>query len=280
VDKIEDFIEKLRPRIIACLQPGIDPIRYLAALSEYFRSNQNLFQCDAVSLERSIIDAAFLGLELGPPFDLAAIVAYKDRKSNGPPLANLIIEYRGHMIQVYRTGRIRSIAARPVYEKDIFDFQFGRQPVLTHRPTNEPDRGGLVHAYAVVHFVDGGSAIEVINRHDAAKAMADSPGADRPGSLWKTRSAEMWTKTAIKKLINRMPRAPAVGGRKARGDPPPRFAELLKAVSVSPELYQTALTDLDLAYPSDTGSIAAVLAHMRTLYKLKHDADSKKDPSN
>jgi phage RecT family recombinase len=272
----ENWIETIRPRIIAGLLPDVDTKRYLAILTEYIYRNPALLRCDLASLEKAVIDAALLGLELGPPFDLATIVYYRDKKSNGPPVASLLVEYRGHMVQVYRTGRVRSIEARPVYAKDSFDYRFGRQPVLTHRPAAEADRGQLVFAYAIAELAGGCTAMEVINAHDAARALADSPGADKPGSLWKTRTAEMWTKTAIKKLINRMPRAPAASPR-ARGDPPPQFAELLHAVSISPELYQVALNDLDLPTPFDDGSIAATLARMRTLYRSKKQTDTHKD---
>lgn len=277
----QNWVDSIRARILAGLLPDVDPKRYLAILVEYLYRNPALFRCDPATLEQAVIDAAFLGLELGPPFDLATIVYYRDKKNHGPPVASLLIEYRGHMIQVYRTGRVKSIEARPVYDADSFDYHFGRDPVLIHRPAAGGDRGKLIHAYAIAELTGGGMAMEVINQHDAARALADSPGAEKPGSLWKTRTAEMWTKTAIKRLINRMPRAPAVATR-ARGDPPPRFAELLHAVSISPDLYRTALNDLDLALPSDAGSISAILARMRTLYKLqkKTETDTQTPPPN
>jgi recombinational DNA repair protein RecT len=150
---------------------------------------------------------------------------------------------------------------------------------LTHRPTNEPDRGQLAYAYAIAELSGGGAVVEVINQHDADRARADSPGANRSDSFWRTRTAEMWTKTAIRKLLNRMPRALARPAIKSRGDPTPEILELINAVCVSPEIYKQTLNDLEIAYPTDSGSIAAILSRMRMLYKLKKQSTKIKEPS-
>jgi recombination protein RecT len=177
--RVEDYIDKLRARLLAALPLDIDSRHWLAVLAEYLQRNPKLFSCTAISLEGAIVDAAMLGLELGPPFDMASIIPFKSRRLPSP-VASLVIEYRGHMAQVYRTGRVRTIEARPVYHQDVFDYQFGREPVLLHRPANDPNRGKLIYAYAIAYFCDGGLAVEVINQHDAARARADSPDAGRP----------------------------------------------------------------------------------------------------
>jgi phage RecT family recombinase len=261
------YVETIRDRVAAVLSPEKPPGRYLAIVAEYLTRNPDLFQCERFSLQEAIVDAAILGLELGSPFDLATIIPYKDR--DGRKFATLVVEYRGHMAQVYRTGRVKSIEARPVYKHDTFEYRFGKKPALNHQPTIIGDRGPLVHAYAIAQLTDGGTAFEVINQHDAAKAKADSPGAEKPGSLWKTRTAEMWTKTAIKKLVNRLPRGPS-GGSMATSPPwAADYDKLVNAVSVSPELYRQAVADLEVNSLSDPLSIRAVLAYMRTLYRTK-----------
>jgi recombination protein RecT len=275
--KITQYVDSIRSRIIAVLPPEVVADRYLSALTEYLFRNQDIFNCDRCSIDNAIIDAALLGLELGPPLDLATIIPYKKDKS-GPPHAGLVVEYRGHMIQVYRTGWIKSVEARPVYENDHFEFEFGRRPALCHRPTKEKNRGALVYAYAIAHLSAGGSAIEVINRHDADRARADSAGANKPGSLWQTRVAEMWTKTAIKKLVNRMPRTATAASSKAGGDLPPQYTDLINAVMTCPDIYKSALNDLQLETPSDMGSIDAVLGRMRSIYRSQYKNGSDDPP--
>lgn len=269
------YVAELADRIKAVLPPEKAAGIYLATTTEYLIRHPDLFQSERRSLDEAVVNAAMLGLELGAPFDLAALIPYKDR--DGRIFANLVVEYRGHMVQVYRTGKVKSIEARPVYASDVFEYEFGRRPRLVHQPTIDVHRGKLVYAYAVAQLADGGSAMEVITAHDADKARADSPGADRPGSLWKKREAEMWTKTAIKKLVNRLPRSLTAGGPSTGTDPPPEYADLLKAVCVSPDLYSAAISELKIEFPADVLSIRAVLACMRRLYRSQQNGS--KDPS-
>lgn len=273
--KAAAYVNELADRIKAVLPPEKAPGPYLAVTSEYLFRHPDLFHCERRSLDEAVVNAAMVGLELGAPFDLATIIPYKDRE--GRFFANLVVEYRGHMVQVYRSGKVRSIEARPVYAQDKFEYEFGRQPRLVHQPSIVGPRGTLTYAYAVAQLADGAAAIEVINRHDAEKARADSPGADRPGSLWQKRAPEMWTKTAIKKLVNRLPRTGTGGGMTSGTDPPPEYADLIKAVCVSPDLYKVALSDLEIDFPTDVVSIRAVLAYMRKLYRSQRNETS--DPS-
>jgi recombination protein RecT len=273
--KTSAYVNELADRIKSVLPPEKAAGPYLAVTLEYLIRHPELFHCERRSLDEAIVNAAMVGLELGSPFDLATIIPFKDRE--GRIFANLVVEYRGHMVQVYRTGKVRSIEARPVYTEDKFEYEFGRQPRLVHQPSIVGPRGALTYAYAIAHLADGGTAIEVINRHDADKARADSPGADRPGSLWLKRSAEMWVKTAIKKLVNRLPRTATGGGVTSGTDPPPEYADLINAVCVSPDLYKVALSDLEIEFPSDVVSIRAVLAYMRKLYRSQRKPTS--DPS-
>jgi phage RecT family recombinase len=274
---VDDYVAELSERIESVLPADKAPATFLAVTTEYLLRHPDLFRAERRSLDQAIVDAAMLGLELGAPFDLATIIPYKDRE--GRIFANLIVEYRGHMVQVYRTGKIRSIEARPVYEADRFEFEFGRRPLLAHQPAIVGARGALVYAYAIAQLSDGGSAMEVITKHDADKARGDSPTADRPGSLWRKRPAEMWTKTAIKKLVARLPRTAKGGGTTTGTDPPREYADLVNAVCVSPDLYRSALNDLEIAFPADVVSIRAVLAYMRKLYRSQQQQNGTPDPS-
>lgn len=276
---VADYVLSITDRIVAVLPPDKLPDIYVATVKEYLFRNPDLFQCERRSLDEAIVDAALLGLELGPPFDLATIIPYKPRDAQ-IAMANMVVEYRGHMVQVYRSGKVKTIEARAVYQSDKFEYQHGRRPMLMHQPTIDINRGPLVYAYAIAQLTDGGSATEVITRHDADRARADSPTANRPGSVWKTREAEMWIKTAIKKLAARLPRtlatAPGPGGL----DPPKDYADLVKAVSVSPELYRQAISELKIDFPSDVISIRAVLSYMRKLYRTtaKELSKTAQDP--
>lgn len=273
--KPADYLKGITGRIVAVLPAGKEADTYIANIAEYLTRNPDLFQCENHSLQDAIIDAARLGLELGEPFDLAIILPYKNHKKN-IILANLVIEYRGHMVQVYAGGKVKAIEARAVYEADQFEYIYGKNPVLNHQPSILAKRGGIIHAYAIAQLQDGGTAVEVINRHDADRARADSPGSGRPDSLWVRREADMWIKTAIKKLVNRLPRSasPAVGSGFAGPGPidtpaPEEYEKLFNAVLIAPDTYKQAINELPFDFPLNSESIHAVLDLMRARYRAE-----------
>jgi recombinational DNA repair protein RecT len=168
------------------------------------------------------------------------------------------------MALVYRTGRVFAIEARPVYADDVFDYEFGLRPKLYHKRATGANRGALVHAYAIARFGGQNTCFEVITRHEAEQARKDSPGANKATSLWKTRPAAMWTKTAIKKLANNLPRDAVEGPAPA---PAASYEQLINAVSKSPHLYRTALDALGFGFPKDPAAVDTVLSTMRDLYR-------------
>lgn len=265
-------MDELKPRIGRVL-PGEKPVAlYCATTAEYLRRNPELLKCERHSLDEALVDAALLGLELGAPFDLAEVIPFKNQDS-GIYYASLVVQYRGHMALVYRSGVVEVITAKGVYSEDLFEYEFGTRRELRHVPTNDQKRGELVYAYALAQLKGGASDFEVITRHDAEAARKDSPNSHKPSSLWRKRPAEMWCKTAIKRLANRLPRRTA--GREAAQEvsaPAPEFGELLKAIGIAPDLYRTAINELKIEFPSDTVSIRATLALMRRLHKEKHGA--------
>lgn len=269
-DPVGDFYRGIKSRIATVLPPEINAARYGAVTLEYLRRNGDLLKCDRYSLTEAVVNAAMLGLELGLPFELAEVLPFKS-KDRGL-MAHLIVQYRGHMALVYRSGMVKTITARPVYANDFFKYEFGSAGFLRHQPTSE-ERGELVRAYALAHLKGGAIEYEVITHHDANAARKDSPGAASANSLWNKRPAEMWCKTAIKKLANRLPRRTAHGGGVSDREAfAPEITELLKAITIAPDLYSAALSELNLEFPSDIVSTGATLAHMRRLHKQRSGA--------
>jgi len=266
-----DYIDGLRDRIVSALPGYVSKGVFLSAAIEFLIANPKALSYDRQSLDRAIIGAAFLGFPLGEPFSLATIGGFKNRRESASArLASLMIEYRGHMALVYRSSRVVAIEARPVYSADAFDYDLGPGAYLHHKKATEADRGALVHAYALARLPGNNTSIEVITRHEAEQARKDSPNAHKSASLWQTRPAAMWCKTAIRKLTKHLPRAgadrPETAGRIAGAA---AYKELINAILMSPELYKKAIDHLSFEFPIDPDSIAIVLDTMRDLYKAE-----------
>jgi recombination protein RecT len=104
----------------------------------------------------------------------------------------------------YRSGEFSSIYAQEVYENDTFEYEYGLETKLVHKPVLE-DRGEVIAYYAVFKLKNGGSSFVVMSKDDAlrhakkySKAFNNSP--------WTTGSFdEMAKKTCIKKLLKYAP---------------------------------------------------------------------------
>ena len=72
-----------------------------------------------------------LGLEPNTPLGQAYLIPYTVK---GVPTVQFQIGYKGLIDLAYRSGEIESIQAHVVYENDSFDFNYGLEPKLMHKP--------------------------------------------------------------------------------------------------------------------------------------------------
>jgi phage RecT family recombinase len=169
----------------------------------YLAEHPELMACEERSIKSAILRGCQLGLEIGGLSHQAALASYKSGDQGAPRNCQLLIEYRGRMELCHRGGLLEGFTAEAVYSGDHFEVQHGTAPQLHHCPTLD-QRGELVAAYAIAQFSTGGRLFVVIDQEAAARAMADSPGGNKATSLWKTRPAAMWVKTALLRLCNRI----------------------------------------------------------------------------
>ena len=111
---------------------------------------------------------------------------------------------------LWRTGQIRDIndqvVTKPEYDEDRFDYEEGSTGFIKHRPRlDRKDTDTIVAAYCVVNLVNGGSIREVVGEADLKKiaAMSRSPAT----RAWPMQMAR---KAAIRRVMGKMPRDPAV----------------------------------------------------------------------
>lgn len=170
------------------------------ALSQIYR-NPQLSLCDHVSLMRSIIEAASLGLSFA--LGRAYLVPFNNKvKTPGKPdswrmEAQFMPGYQGLVDLVRRSASVKTVIADAVYEGDTFAFRRGLETDhFEHEPLTEPDDAKLTHTYCLIRFNDGGYQIVVLTKKQIDKVRGRSKS--QGNGPWVTDYARMAIKTAVK----------------------------------------------------------------------------------
>ncbi|HSM93424.1 MAG TPA: recombinase RecT [Anaeromyxobacteraceae bacterium] len=168
----------------------------------------------ADSIAEAAIACHHLGLEIG---DQAYLVPYKDK---GVPKAKLMVGPRGLIALAYRSGFVKSIVARTVFDGDEFDYNLGTNEIShrkalhgrrewtneetgqTRRPTAEQ---AITHAYVMIETTTDGKILEVLTWEDIAFYRSFSKADSGP---WFENYEGMCRKTAIKRGLEFVPRSP------------------------------------------------------------------------
>lgn len=184
----------MRPQIARALPRHMDPDRLARVAMTVLRQTPQLGQCTPESFLGALMTCAQLGLEPGP-LGHAYLVPYGRE-------VTFIPGYRGLVELARRSGQVQSVQARIVRDGDEFDYEFGLEPKLYHRPTADADKP-VTHAYAVLRLKDGGVDFDVMTRAEIDAIRKRSRTGDR--GPWATDYAEMAKKTVLRRLLKTAP---------------------------------------------------------------------------
>jgi len=172
-----------------------------------------------------MITCASLGLEPNTPLNHAYLIPFEKRRKNeqgrwetASVEVNLILGYQGLIDLARRTGSLVSLHADVVYEGDEFEFHYGTDQRLFHRPVGDTEGRKPIYAYAYAKLSDG-EAFEVLpyanvlKIRDATqayrKAMEDKARGDKnwATSPWIAYEREMAAKTMVRRLSKWLPKS-------------------------------------------------------------------------
>lgn len=202
---IKDYIKLYEKEIARALPSVISPERFSRIAMTAVSQNPKLAQCNAKSFIGAMLTSAQLGLEPNTPLGQAYLIPYNNNKQNTIE-CQFQIGYKGLIDLAHRSGELQCIEAHIVYENDEFEYEFGLEPKLKHKPAKS-DRGNMVWAYAMYRLKNGGYSFEVMSKEDievhANKySVAFRKGSDTP---WKSHFEEMAKKTVLKKVLKYAP---------------------------------------------------------------------------
>ncbi len=101
-----------------------------------------------------------------------------------------------------RSGQIASISARTVRAGDEFEYEYGLNEHLTHKPGEDED-APITHVYAVARLKDGGVQFEVMTHKQIERVRSQSKSASN--GPWVTHWEEMAKKSVIRRLFKYLP---------------------------------------------------------------------------
>jgi recombination protein RecT len=198
---IRAMLEKSKGQIAAALPKHISPDRLLRVAMTAIQRTPKLLECDPVSLIGAVIQASQLGLEPDGVLGHAYLIPFYNSKK-GRSEVQFIAGYKGLIDLARRSGQVISIAAHVVYQNDSFDYAYGLEEKLNHKPSMG-ERGKSIAVYAVAKLRDGGHHFEVLSVDDVERIRKSS----KAGNFgpWVDNWDEMARKTAIRRLAKFLP---------------------------------------------------------------------------
>lgn len=197
-----------RLALVAAL--GVNPDRMKLVMLTTFTRTPSLWTCNPVSVARAMTEAAELGLE---PTGLMGGAYLVPRGGQ----ATLLVGYRGLVMLAKRSGEVQRVEARVVREKDQFSYAYGLDQHLTHVPSNEPDPGRYIGAYAVIFYRDGSRQFDYMSYAEIEDIRKRSGSPDQ--GPWVTDWPEMAKKTPLRRLMKMAPLTVQVAARLDELDP-------------------------------------------------------------
>lgn len=208
MDNLRTLLAKTKGRFAQVLPKHVTVERMTRLVLAAASRTPRLLDCTPESILQSALTAAALGLEPSTPLQLSYLVPHKNgalTRKYGRDVyeAQFIIGYRGLIALAIQSGDVQLLQARLVREGDEFEFEFGLEERLYHKPlmTNEP--GPIVAAYAIAKMSNGAKVFDIMSLGEIEYIRSKSKSADT--GPWVDNFGEMAKKTVLRRLGKVMP---------------------------------------------------------------------------
>jgi recombination protein RecT len=207
---VKQFFESQKATLAAVLPRHVSADRMLKIALGALRTTPKLMGCTVETLMGAVVQCSQLGLEPNTPLGHAYLIPFENRQK-GVTEVQIVLGYKGLIDLARRSGQIVSIAAHEVCKNDHFDYAYGLDERLEHRPAMG-ERGPIVAFYAVAKLVGGGHAFEVMSVDQVTEIRNESQGwktavrfKKEASSPWGAHFAEMGRKTVLRRLVKYLP---------------------------------------------------------------------------
>lgn len=190
--------DAFKAQIAKALPRHLSPDRFIRVALTTMTRIPKLAGCDQASFFNALLTLSQLGLE--PDGRRAHLIPFENRK-RGVTECQLIIDYKGLVELIMRSGAVLGIHADVVCDND--EFIYDRGEVVKHVINFREPRGQVYAAYATCTLKDGGRLSDAMSRDDIERIRQRSRAAN--SGPWVTDWNEMAKKTVFRRLSKWLP---------------------------------------------------------------------------
>lgn len=183
--------DAMRDQFAKALPKHLSAERFARVAITALTRTPKLQECTPASLMKCLLDLSAMGLE--PDGRRAHLIPYGTE-------ATLIIDYKGLVELIRRSGDVVSIRSETVCERDEFSWTNGE---VTHSVNWRENRGAVQAVYAEAVMKSGEKQTAVLTIAEV-NAIRDRSRAGKSGP-WVSDFAEMAKKTAVRRLSKMLP---------------------------------------------------------------------------
>jgi recombination protein RecT len=197
---IKQAVDLYAPVISRALPSHVSPERFASTILTACRNSPELMRCDPASVVAAAIRAAQLGIEPNDERGLCYLIPRAGK-------ATFQLGYKGMAELGRRSGEVRRVVARTVYEADEFEYEYGTfAEGIKHKPA-QAERGKSIYWYAIA-WGPAGDVLDfvVLNREDVEYHRSFS--AQPNGQMWAKSYDAAARKTAVRELFKLLPQSP------------------------------------------------------------------------
>jgi recombination protein RecT len=189
--------DAMKQQFATALPSHLSPDRFARVAITALTRTPKLQSCTQESFFKCLLDLSAMGLE--PDGRRAHLIPYGRE-------CTLVLDYKGLVELVRRSGDVVKIHADVVCENDTFTHNMGQ--VTEHTYDLRKERGEVIAAYAQVALKDGSTQSEIMSRAEIDE-IKNKSRAGKSGP-WVSNYGEMAKKTAFRRLTKWLTLSPEI----------------------------------------------------------------------
>jgi recombination protein RecT len=206
-ESMQNALHLAAPALQRASPKVIEVGRLVQTTSRALKSTPRLADCT----RRSVLGCLFESAKLGLYPDQRGLVWWIPRQT-GPSReweAQFQLGYQGYRELAHRTGKIDFIESRTVREEDHFEYQYGTDAFVDHKPYRKGHGGDLVATYGIAWIKGSERPLFVVLERwkveEIKAACIPEKLAKSKSSAWVQWEEEMWAKLPVMRVCKQLP---------------------------------------------------------------------------